>query len=402
MNNEKLNELKSLIDKGYSIAEIATIMNLNRATISKYCKQINIKPYKTTKWTKQDSELMSKLLETNDIDEIPFLMKKPRKQILLKYEQPKIRLYNSKLIDQNKHDIIKDMISEGKGYVEIGEAINVNSQVVRKYCITRNMISTCKRKWSDDDVKQLKELYGSGKYSIKDIAKIFNTTIDSIKGQAREYGLEMNLQKSHNLLTEEEKEHIKSNINKKSVSKIAKDLNRNTETIFKYCKSNNIDTSKKTVYKQLCLEKPQYEQDIANPAYSSAYLDRKYDLKHGTSGRIRRTIFTDFKQMTDTFLCKSTAELDVEKILEELDLAYMYEYKIDKWKVDYYLGSKIILEVQGEYWHSLKKVKDKDKQKFKELKDKGYYILEIKEEELKENSESIKNTIEEFWVTHRK
>jgi hypothetical protein len=32
--------------------------------------------------------------------------------------------------------------------------------------------------------------------------------------------------------------------------------------------------------------------------------------------------------MTDTYLCKSTSELEVEKILEELDLAYIYEKKI--------------------------------------------------------------------------
>lgn len=32
--------------------------------------------------------------------------------------------------------------------------------------------------------------------------------------------------------------------------------------------------------------------------------------------------------MTNTFLCKSIPEIEVENILEELDLAYIYEKKV--------------------------------------------------------------------------
>ena len=96
--------------------------------------------------------------------------------------------------------------------------------------------------------------------------------------------------------------------------------------------------------------------------------------------------------MTDTFLCKSVPEMKVEEILEDLDLAYMYEKQIMNWKVDYYLGNKTIIEVQGEYWHSLNKVKEKDKRKFTELKNNGYTIIEIWENEV-DNIDLIKTRI---------
>ena len=96
--------------------------------------------------------------------------------------------------------------------------------------------------------------------------------------------------------------------------------------------------------------------------------------------------------MTDTYLCKSTSELKTEEILEEMDLAFIYEKKILNWKVDYYLGLKTIIEVQGEYWHNLDKVKEKDERKFKELRNNGYKIIEIWENELS-NKDKIKAKI---------
>ena len=100
--------------------------------------------------------------------------------------------------------------------------------------------------------------------------------------------------------------------------------------------------------------------------------------------------------MTDTYLCKSIPELEVEKILEELDLAYIYEKKILNWKVDYYLGQKTIIEVQGEYWHNLSKTKEKDERKFKELRDNGYVIIEIWENELSDKDKIKAKILSQF------
>lgn len=202
-----------------------------------------------------------------------------------------------------------------------------------------------------------------------------DTTFHSVSGKAKNLKLKKNLNKVYNLLTDTEKQYIKENSLQLSISQIAKNLKRDKETINKYIKENDLVT-KHTLFKHL-IKNEEFKKDFYNPALTHAYVGRKYGTTDWVIRKWRLREIGDYKQMTDTYLCKSTAELDLENILEELDLAFIYEKKILNWKVDYYLGFKTIIEVQGEYWHSLEKTKEKDARKFKELRDNGYKIIEI-------------------------
>ena len=246
-----------------------------------------------------------------------------------------------------------------------------------------------KYKWTDDKVKLLRKYCEEG-YSNQEIANMLNTTRDSVSGKIKTEKIKKNMSKVLRLLTPEEQDYIKQNSLKKSATQIAKDLNRDRGTINKFIKENDL-TTKFNLFEHL-MRNEEFVNDFKNPALTHSCLGRKYNVTDWVIRKWRLTHIGDYKQMTDTYLCKSTAEMELESILEELDLAYIYEKKILNWKVDYYLGSKIIIEVQGEYWHNLDTVEEKDERKFKELRDNGYLVIEIWDNELS-NKESVKTKI---------
>ena len=233
--------------------------------------------------------------------------------------------------------------------------------------------------WNKNKVDLLKKYYEEG-LSNKEIAIKLGTTIHSVNGKAKSLKLKKNLCKVYNLLTEEEQNYIKENSLKLSARQIAANLNRDKETINKYIRKNDLVT-KRTLFKHL-MKDENFIKDFRNPALSHSYIGKKYNISECSIRNWRLKTIGDYKQMTNTFLCKSIPEIEVENILEELDLAYIYEKKVLNWKVDYYLGQKTIIEVQGEYWHNLVKVKEKDERKFKELRNNGYTIIEIWDNEL--------------------
>lgn len=87
------------------------------------------------------------------------------------------------------------------------------------------------------------------------------------------------------------------------------------------------------------------------------------------------------------FRGRTTLEVKICEVLDRLDLAYKEQLRIDKWLVDFYLGNKTIIEVDGEQ-HKDKKVMEKDKRKDKWFFDNGYFLIHIPEQEI-DNSEKI-------------
>ena len=96
--------------------------------------------------------------------------------------------------------------------------------------------------------------------------------------------------------------------------------------------------------------------------------------------------------MRDTVNDFSLAEYKLANILDELDLLYKDHHTIENWSVDFYLGQKIIIEVQGDYWHSDEQRVERDKRKKEDLESKGYRVLHIWESEL-ENIDKVKEKI---------
>lgn len=130
--------------------------------------------------------------------------------------------------------------------------------------------------WTQERIEKLKLFYEEGKTS-KEIALELGTTIDSVKYKARSLKLKKNMTKIHNLLTEEEKEYIRNNSAKKDAKQIAKELNRNRDTVRKYIKENNLVT-RFTLFNHLITQED-FKKDFYNPSLSHAYVGRKYNVR---------------------------------------------------------------------------------------------------------------------------
>ena len=81
---------------------------------------------------------------------------------------------------------------------------------------------------------------------------------------------------------------------------------------------------------------------------------------------------------------ETTPEKIMREFLDKIGVVYKQEYKIGKYWADFYLPKyNMVIEVDGDYWHSLPDVKEKDTRKDKYLKSKGINVMHIKECELK-------------------
>ena len=92
---------------------------------------------------------------------------------------------------------------------------------------------------------------------------------------------------------------------------------------------------------------------------------------------------------------ETTPEKIMREFLDKIGVVYKQEYKIGKYWADFYLPKyNAVIEVDGDYWHSLPDVKEKDTRKDKYLKSKGINVMHIKECELKTS-----DIILERWET---
>ena len=134
-----------------------------------------------------------------------------------------------------------------------------------------------------------------------------------------------------------------------------------------------------------------------NPMMSNSALSRKYGLSYETIRILRNEHYGKIDIRANNFYNKSSAEVDFEEILKTLDLAYFYQKDILGYKVDYYLGQKIIVEVQGDYWHTKarnnRNVQQTDYKKKTTLENKGYTVLQIWENDIKNNPQKVAETV---------
>lgn len=304
---------------------------------------------------------------------------------------------------------IKEMAADGCTQSQIAALIGKDrccvKRLLKDYQIklepsVRNR-SGRKYEWSRNRIEKLKEFYASDQMDLQDIADYFETSVGTVNRYARSLGLEK-VPKA--FFQEEDIKYLRENAGKKTLKEMSKELGKNDWVISKQLNKMNIAV--RLGKRMLAPETKEFEEDIGNPALSHAALGRKYKVSTGVIKKWRDERFDNFQQMTDTYLCKSTAEMDFEEILRELHLAYLYEARIGEWKVDYDLGFKFLVEIQGSYWHDkVERTIKKDERKFKELREQGYNILIIWDYDLKDKEkvkqqvlECMKKCVKEYYA----
>ena len=241
--------------------------------------------------------------------------------------------------------------------------------------------------WSSHKLRKLKELYNDKDLTMPNIAELMETTEAVIRNKAKEQRL---VKAETDLFSIDDINYIKRNKDVKTETEIAEHLGRSLVSIRLQLSKAGI-----AVYHSRRIEMPdteEFRKDIGDPMMSGAVLARKYKVGAGVITRWRKELFGTFKTMIDTWRCKTTAEIEFEEILEELDLAYIFHKEILGWTTDFYLGSKTIVEVYSSYHHKLDKVAKKDERAIKELSEAGYKVITVWDYELK-HREEIKHKI---------
>jgi very-short-patch-repair endonuclease/Mn-dependent DtxR family transcriptional regulator len=237
---------------------------------------------------------------------------------------------------------------------------------------TRNSNSGIKIYWSTEMDNKLMEGYSSPYNTVAEIAGELGVSEDTATKRARQLGLK----KSRKIKITEEQVSLIKELAKKDVK--MKDLENITglcdETIRKQLRALNIDS--KLQFVNDLDNKENFFKDLGNPRYSAPDLSRKYGVSNSTIHHWRKRIFGEFKLQLNTTQHLSDLEVKMSEILDELDLVYLPQKKIRKWVVDFYLGQKTIIEVDGEF-HDTSKVIEKDKRKLEDLSSNGYKVITV-------------------------
>lgn len=85
---------------------------------------------------------------------------------------------------------------------------------------------------------------------------------------------------------------------------------------------------------------------------------------------------------TDQRMEQSAIELEIVQRLEQLGVAIVPQVKLNGWVFDGAVtGTRVLVEIHGDYWHNLPVVKERDERKLKWAAIEGYEIVTIWESE---------------------
>lgn len=316
-----------------------------------------------------------------------------------------------------KSDIsaVKMMAKMGYTIVDMAKELNVNRSVIYRLIKENDIEMTMNSKnkvgkkydWTPEKIEKLKQMYASDEYSLEDIYTFFQTSESTIVKKAKDLQIKKTPKA---FFSKEILEYLEKNNNVLTTTEMAVHLKMNPWTVVKQLKKMGIYNKEKNnqlalkksrnsigsnwYKKEIYFKSPEFVLDLGNPMYSHTYIARKYDLAVSAVKKWRIEKYGSWKGMVDTYLCKSSSEMEFEEILEELKLSYLYEYIVKDWKIDYYLGFNLLIEIQGSHWHDeLEKVIEKDKRKFEDLENSGYTVVQFWDYEIKDEKEKVKSIL---------
>lgn len=89
----------------------------------------------------------------------------------------------------------------------------------------------------------------------------------------------------------------------------------------------------------------------------------------------------------------SNIEKRLADYLIENKISFICQFRYEKGIADFFIKPNLIVEVDGDYWHNLPKVKIRDKKQTKFLESKGYKVLRLWEHEIKNNIDGCLNKV---------
>lgn len=318
------------------------------------------------------------------------------------------------MFTKEQEDFITEKIKEQWSYAKIANTIGLDRRKVSAWCKQNNLESyNAKTKksiydtWAEDKKELFVEMftkkeYGCYVYTYKDILKIFTDIKDrgTIQNIALKLGyIREEAYKLHSKdLTYEQRKFIIDNNDNMTVQEMARKLNFNDRTVDDFLKSQGITPNRENpkFKKDLMLQIPEFKQDYEDLTLSISYVSNKWNLNEKTVATWRKQDFGDYMYKICATIKRTRPEKEFEDILFDLEIPYFYQWRIDPWKIDYYLGNKICIEIDGSFWHELDNVIEKDKRKIEDLESKGYTVIRFSEEEIYNEKEKVIQKLKEI------
>ena len=240
---------------------------------------------------------------------------------------------------------------------------------------------------TDEQLKEIEELYKSPDISQVEIAEKFGVSPSTLSRIAKEHNI---VKVRQSVWTTEKVSWLKENYDL-PYTKLVEHLGFDNETI--RLKINELGIKRNTNHKpyKLDITDQEFLSDLRNPRLTAPDIVEKYKDKYGIGeSRIHQLRKQErIKLQVNTLERESSAEKFVREVLEDLDVAYVKEKRIGRYSIDFYLGFHICIEVQGTYWHKKLKRRISDNKKRKYLESLGYKVFYIKESELEQSRNII-------------
>ena len=389
---EQLEYIQVQINKGQGKGAIASSLGITRGTLNA-------------------------VIEKHDIDMTHYLRPSGRKKIL----------------SQKEIDSLRRMLDGGMMYRDIATQMGINrnlvSELIKRYGLTGHGHNNFSKPLNDQELEALKEIAAKGLTAAK-IAKCFDRGTGFIRKTLDQQGITVapdgqgkadtktliecvalaaeaaGSLPSRSQLSADDMKRLPELLKEMPFEEVCDYLEKSSVAVRKaisLCDLNELlwpDAIKSYPFGV------QFDEDMMNPMLSSTFLSAKYGPSNCTIGKWRREFYNTNSGLGNNFYSKTTAEMAFEEILKDLDLAYIYRKKIIGYEVDFYLGQRVIVEVQGNYWHTLTRNKQgktsqqSDFEKKIALENAGYEVLPIWEKEIKESPEKVAETVISTYLSH--
>ncbi len=254
--------------------------------------------------------------------------------------------------------------------------------------------------WTDDEIEFLKNNYLTMTYV--EIASHLKRSLRSVHGKAHLLKLQKGVSTKN--WTKEEIQFLRENANSMGYDEIAKHINRSPSAIYnKVYELQLIEDDNKNCRK---LKKEQVLFIINNcDKMTDSQLAKKFGASEKAVSEVRKK--HGIKKTGKEISGPTYIEIFVKNILDENGIEYIFNEKLGNYVPDFQIkNTKIIIEVQGDYYHCNPYVytdgpKDdvqikhviKDYYKKCYFLSRGYTLLYIWEKDINENPEKIKETI---------
>ena len=300
--------------------------------------------------------------------------------------------------NKSQIELIRKMAFEGETKVNMAKAINRNRSVVDRILKEYNiplMPSKCNKKgkkfeWTEERITLLKEMYNSDSYNLIDIANKLGTSYKTVSAKATKLKLKKVRARE---ITDGDIEYFNKYYKVKTIEQMCEDRRISEFGVNKKLKLLGLKNGPVKYANRNMPENDDFWKDYINPRMSGAEIADKWNLNRTTVNKWRRQDFgKHYGNKINRYVQTSGPERQFIEILNELNLTYFFQVFIAEERVDFYLGLKLIVEINGNYWHEKEKIIKKDKQKRETLEKAGFTVLTIWEDELKDK-EKIKKKI---------